>query len=151
MLNPDFHDILREFNAAEVEFLLVGAYALAVHGLPRATGDIDLWVACSPVNASRIMTALTRFGAPFLDIGLDDFTTPDIVYQIGISPRRIDILTSIDGLSFDEAWPERLEVPIEGLTVPVLSRRHLLVNKRAAGRPKDRADADWLEQTEPGS
>jgi hypothetical protein len=91
LLNPDFRDILSEFTAADVEFLLVGAYALAVHGLPRATGDIDLWVRSSPENAQRIMTALARFGAPLADVTEQDFTSPGVVLQIGIAPRRIDI------------------------------------------------------------
>jgi hypothetical protein len=145
LLNPDFLDILREFCAAQVEFLLVGAYAMAVHGVPRATGDIDLWVRCSTENAQRVMTALARFGAPLNEVTAEDFVTPGTVLQIGLAPRRIDILTTIDGVTFEEAWPEQTEVEIEDLTVPVLSRRHLLQNKRAAGRPKDRADVSWLE------
>lgn len=148
MLNPDFHDILSEFCAEQVEFLLVGAYALAAHGLPRATGDIDLWVRCSIENAQRIMIALTRFGAPMGDLSETDFQHPGIVFQIGVAPRRIDITTSIDGVTFEEAWKERKQVEIEGLVVSVLSRRHLLQNKRAAGRPKDLADVSWLETQE---
>jgi hypothetical protein len=145
LLNPDFRDILSEFCAARVEFLLVGAYAMAVHGLPRATGDIDLWVRCDAENARRIMDALARFGAPLTEIRAEDFTTPGTVVQFGVAPRRIDILTAIDGVEFEEAWPERTEVALEGLTVPVLSRKHLLENKRAANRPRDRADVTWLE------
>ena len=103
MLNPNFHDILSEFCAAKVEFLLVGAYAMAVHGLPRATGDIDLWVRCSEENAQHIMAALARFGAPLSQISAADFQTPGVVFQIGVAPHRIDILTAIDGVEFDEA------------------------------------------------
>jgi hypothetical protein len=148
LLNPDFYDILFAFCAENVEFLLVGAYALAAHGLPRATGDIDLWVRCSAENAPRIMTALARFGAPLGEVSTADFLTPGIVFQIGIAPRRIDITTTIDGVTFDEAWPNRKQVEIEGLSIGVLSREHLLRNKRAAGRPKDLADVSWLEVTE---
>jgi hypothetical protein len=146
LLNPDFRDILHEFCDAQVEFLLVGAYAMAAYGVPRATGDIDLWVRCHPENAQRVMTALARFGAPLTEVTAEDFVTPGTVFQIGVAPRRIDILTTIDGVAFEEAWPERTEVEIEGLRVPVLSRSHLLQNKRATGRPKDRADVIWLEE-----
>ena len=145
MLNPDFHDILFEFCAAQVEFLLVGAYALAAHGLPRATGDIDLWVRSSPENAVRVMTALARFGAPMAQVSASDFSTPGIVYQIGVAPHRVDILTEIDGVEFAEAWEARLEVQIEGMELSILGREHLVKNKRAAVRPKDLVDADWLE------
>jgi hypothetical protein len=143
LLNPDFRDILSEFCAAGVEFLLVGAYALAAHGLPRATGDIDLWVRCSEQNAQRVMTALAHFGAPLTNITAADFVTPDIVSRS--AARRVDILTAIDGVEFEEAWPERMDVEIEGMRVSVLGRAHLIRNKRAAGRPKDLADASWLE------
>jgi hypothetical protein len=146
LLNPDFRDILSEFAAARVEFLLVGAYALASHGLPRATGDIDLWVRCSPENAQRIMAALARFGAPLADVTEQDFRSPGIVLQIGLAPRRIDLLTAIDGVEFEEAWRDRVEVAIDHLTVPVISREHLLQNKRATGRAKDRLDARRLEK-----
>jgi len=146
LLNPDFHDILSEFCAARVEFLLVGAYALAAHGLPRATGDIDLWVRPSPENAERVMVAPACFGAPLTQIQASDFAVPGIVFQIGIAPRRVDILTAIDAVGFDEAWAARMEVEIEGLRINVIGRDHLLLNKRASGRPKDLADASWLEE-----
>ena len=150
MLNPDYKDILSAFNAEGVDYLLVGAYALAVHGLPRATGDIDLWVRRSPENAERIITALAAFGAPLSGIDPQDFTMPELVFQIGVAPRRIDILTSVSGLSFEEAWPDREAVAVDGIRIPVMSRRHLIVNKRSTGRAKDQADADWLEQSETG-
>ena len=140
MLNPDFHEILSAFNAEGVEYLLVGAYALAAHGLPRATGDIDLWVRPSTANAARVWRGLERFGASFGPLSLDDLVTPDVVVQIGAPPRRIDVLTSIEGVDFDDAWPERVLVPVDGLEVPVISRRHLIANKRATGRPQDLAD-----------
>jgi hypothetical protein len=133
------------FSAAKVEFLLVGAYAMAAHGLPRATGDIDLWVRPSPENAARVLLALNHFGAPLQDIQIEDFTQPGIVFQIGVAPRRVDILTQVDGLEFAEAWNSRVTIELEGITVTVLSREHLVRNKRAAGRPKDIADATWLE------
>lgn len=147
MLNPDFRDILSLFNDERVDYLVVGAYALAFHGLPRATGDIDLWVRCSNENASRIWGALTRFGAPLSGIKVNDFTTAGIVVQVGVSPRRIDILTTIDGVDFDDAGRERELAEIDGLTIPILSKQHLLQNKRSAGRPKDQADLAWLESS----
>lgn len=150
MLNPDYRDILSAFSDEGVEYLLVGAYALAAHGLPRSTGDIDLWVLASPANAERVLRALARFGAPLDDLSAADFTRPDSVVQIGVPPRRIDILTSVAGLSFQDAWPRRLDVVIDGIGIPVLGRADQAVNKRAVGRPQDLADAAWLEgKTDP--
>jgi hypothetical protein len=149
LLNNDFRDILSEFCAAGVEFVLVGAYAMAAHGLPRATGDIDLWVRCTGENAERVMIALARFGAPLHEIRVEDFHQPGIVFQIGVAPRRVDVLTEIDGVAFEEAWRDRTEIEIDALSVPVLSRAHLLQNKRAAARPKDLADVAWLEAESP--
>ncbi len=149
MLNPDYKDILSAFDEEEVEYLLVGAYALAVHGLARATGDIDLWVKRSEENAEKIMRALAAFGAPLSEIGEEDFMTPEMVFQIGVAPRRIDLLTSLTGVTFEEAWPAREEIEIEGIRIPVIDRTHLIQNKRATGRPKDLADADWLESSGP--
>lgn len=124
MLNPDYRDILSAFGDEKVEYLLVGAYALAVHGRPRATGDIDLWIRRSEENARKVLRALTTFGAPVSGLSEADLTTPDMVFQIGVAPRRIDILTSISGVEFDEAWEAREEVAIEGLRIPVISRQH---------------------------
>jgi hypothetical protein len=145
LLNPDYQDILSAFEEEGVKYLLVGAYALAVHGHVRATGDIDLWVETSEDNAARIMAALRRFGAPLHQTEERDFETPEIVFQIGVAPRRIDILTTIDAVDFDAAWSEREEVEVAGLRVPVISRHHLLQNKRATGRARDQVDALWLE------
>ena len=146
MLNPDYRDMLSAFSEENVEYLLVGAYALAVHGQVRATGDIDLWVKVCRDNAERVMAALARFDAPLHEVEARNFETPGVEFQIGVAPRRIDILTSIDAVDFDAAWPERREVDVAGLKVPVIGRRHLLQNKRATGRPKDLADAAWLER-----
>jgi hypothetical protein len=145
LLNPDFRDILSGFCEEKVEFLLVGAYALAVHGLPRATGDIDLWIRCSGENARRVARALVIFGAPSSSIGEEELEIPGTVLQIGVVPRRIDILTSIDGVDFDDAWRDRMEVDVEGIKVPVIGRRHLVQNKKAVGRPQDLADVARLE------
>jgi hypothetical protein len=140
--------MLSVLSGEKVDFLLVGAYALAVHGLPRATGDIDLWIRRDETNVKRLMRALSSFGAPLSDVTEKDFLTPCIVYQIGIAPRRIDILTSIDGVEFDEAWPNRKQIEIDGISIPVIGRDHLLQNKRSTGRPQDAADVSRL--IEPG-
>jgi hypothetical protein len=136
------------FNEEKVEYMVVGAYALAYHGLPRATGDIDIWIRRSNENADRVWRALSRFGVPLLDLTRDDLKKSETVLQIGIAPRRIDILTSIDGVEFDEAGPEREELEIEGITIPVIGRKHLLQNKRATGRPQDEADVARLEENQ---
>lgn len=149
MLNPDFRDILSEFIDADVRFLVVGAYAVAVHGLPRATGDLDFWVARDPENAGRILTALDRFGTPLEGLSALDLQEPGVVVQIGREPSRVDIMTSIDGVDFEEAWVDRVVVSLDGLDVPVLARHHLLQNKRATARPQDLADAERLEKRGP--
>jgi predicted nucleotidyltransferase len=145
MLNPDYRDILSAFNAESVEFLLVGAYALAAHGAPRATGDLDLWIRPSTDNAQRAWRALVRFGAPLEGLQQTDFSTPGTVIQIGREPRRIDLLTTIDGVGFDEAWGAKREIQVDGMTIPVIGRDEFLRNKRATGRHKDLADVERLE------
>ena len=145
MLNPDFYDILSEFERSGVEYLVVGAFALAVHGNPRATGDIDLYVRPTAENALRVMDALRKFGAPTSGIAANDFETLDTVFQIGIRPHRIDILTSLDGIaSFDEALEGHVHAVVGGHSLPVLGRDNLIRNKSALGRPQDIADVDWL-------
>jgi hypothetical protein len=144
-MNPDFNDILSALSAEGAEYLLIGAYALAVHGVPRATGDIDVWVRPSPENAERVMRALARFGAPLGGIRVDDFTVEGTVFQIGIAPIRVDLMTAIDGVKFDEAWSRREQREIDGLTLPVIGRDDLIRNKRATGRARDLADAEQLE------
>ncbi|MEM1041751.1 MAG: hypothetical protein AAGI91_03895 [Bacteroidota bacterium] len=145
MLNADYRDMLSAFADAGVEYLLVGAYALAAHGQPRATGDIDLWVRPSPENADRVLRALRAFGAPLSDVRREDFAQPDIVFQLGVSPRRIDVLTVIDGVGFEEAWADRLELVLDGIALPVISRKHLIQNKQAVGRLQDLADIERLQ------
>jgi hypothetical protein len=144
MLNPDFRDILSAFNAERVEYLLVGAYAVAAHGLPRATGDIDLWIRPSTANAQCVWRALERFGAPLEGMSAGDLEVPEIVVQVGLPPRRIDLMTSIDGVAFESAWRERVMIGVEGIEVPTISRDNLIANKRAAGRPQDLADVARL-------
>lgn len=148
-MNPDFRDMLSALCAENVEFLIVGAYALAAHGLPRATGDIDLWVRPSPENAQKVWKALQRFRAPLKDLTIEDLHSPDIVFQIGTAPRRIDLLTSITGVAFENAWAHRKSIDLEGLIVSVLGREDLLANKRATGRLQDLVDAQLLEKHQP--
>jgi hypothetical protein len=144
-MNRDFAEMLSTLNAHGAEYLIVGAHALAVHGHPRATGDIDIWVRPTPVNAAKVWRALARFGAPMRDLTVEDLSRPGVVFQIGVPPCRVDILTQIDGVTFDDAWPRRVEMKIGELTIAALGRADLVANKRAAGRPKDRADLAWLE------
>ncbi len=112
-MNPDYKDILSAFSAEGVEYLLVGAYALAVHGIPRATGDIDILVRPHPDNAVKVWRALKTFGAPLSQITEKELSTPGLVFQFGVAPRRIDLLTSIDGVGFEEAWDGRIEAQIK--------------------------------------
>jgi hypothetical protein len=146
-VNPDFRDILSAFAAEDVEFMVVGAYALAAHGLPRATGDIDLWVGTAGENPGRVRKALIRFGAPVDALAEDDLRRPDLVFQIGVAPQRIDVLTSIDGVNFADAWGCRLQADLGGLSLPVISRDDLIRNKRACSRPQDLADLARLEES----
>lgn len=145
MLNEDYKDMLRALVEENVKFLLVGAYALAAHGYLRATMDIDIWVMPSPQNADAVLRALRRFGAPLHDLTEADLQVDGTVFQIGVAPRRIDLLTSASGLHFEEVFSRSLIVDIEGIEihVPVLS--DLIQNKQATGRTKDLADVEALE------
>lgn len=152
-LNQDFEDVLVELARAGAEFIIVGAYALAFHGAPRATGDIDIWIRPTRDNAVKVHRALVAFGAPLASAGLtvEDLHHAGTVYQIGVEPRRIDIITQISGVTFDEAWPVANHASLGEHQLRVLGRAALITNKRAAGRLKDLADAERLEQLEPGS
>ncbi len=146
-LNPDFADMLAALVKSDVEFLVVGAHAMAIHGVPRATGDLDIFVRPSSENVARLFDALRIFGAPVDSHGITrrDLTTPGTVYQLGLPPRRIDLLTQISGVSFQEAWASRVVVDLEGLRIGFLGRDALIQNKRAAGRDKDLVDLRILE------
>lgn len=145
-MSPDFRDLLSIFNAHGVEYLVVGAHALAAHGRVRATGDLDIWVRPAAANARSVMRALAAFGAPLVDLTEADLTRPGLVFQIGVAPLRIDILTSIDAVQFDDAWNDRFTTTFDGEKVAVLSTAHLIKNKRAVGRAQDIADLEWLEK-----
>ena len=145
-MHPDSVEMLSVLSAAGVDFIIVGAHALAAHGIPRATGDLDIWVRPTRENAERTYAALARFGAPIEDLRPEDLVLEGTVFQIGVPPARIDILSGITGVTFDEAWPRRLVVEVaEGLQVPMLGRDDFIRNKRAVGRPKDLSDVAWLE------
>jgi len=148
VLNSDYKDMLQALLDNKVKFILVGAYAMGAHGYPRATGDIDIWVEPSVDNSRRVYRSLVAFGAPLHEIEINEatFTKPGIAFQIGAAPRRIDIITAISGVRFDDAYQNCQVVEIEELPIPILSRSDLIKNKRATGRDKDRIDADLLER-----
>ena len=146
MLNEDYRDMLQALADEKVRFLLVGAYALAAHGYPRATMDIDIWVMPSPENAAAVLRALQHFGTPLQNLTAQDLQKDDTVFQIGVAPRRIDIITSVSGLQFEETFAHSLAVDIEGIEVRIPSIPDLIRNKRASGRTKDIADAEALEE-----
>jgi hypothetical protein len=141
---PDFRELLALFTARHVEYLIVGGYALAFHGAPRFTGDLDVFVKPDAVNAQRILSALEAFG--FTSVGLtpSDFAHPDQVVQLGVPPVRIDLLTSITGVSWDEAWADRIAGRYGDIPVHYIGREQFVANKRATGRPKDVADLEVL-------
>ena len=143
----DFSELLSEFNAAGVRYLLVGGHAMAVHAIPRATKDLDLWIDATPTNAQRVYAALARFGAPLDAIDVDDFAAEGFGFQIGVAPNRIDVLTSISGVTFRSAWPSRVAARFLGEPVFVIGRRHLIKNKQAVGRPQDLVDVELLRRT----
>lgn len=145
-MNRDFVEILQELSAADAEFLIVGAHALSAYDRPRATGDLDIWVRPSPENACRVWNALIRFGAPLHDLTIEELSAPGITYQMGLEPYRIDILTEITGVTFDEAWVNRTSIETEGLRYHVIGKKELIRNKRATARPKDLLDVANLER-----
>jgi hypothetical protein len=145
-MNPDFADMLSALSAAGVDFLIVGAHALAAHGVPRATGDLDVWIRPTPDNAARTLRALVDFGAPLGDLSVEDLTRSDTVFQMGLPPARIDILSGITGVDFDDAWLRRVPVVVDGHALSVLSKADFVANKTALGRPKDLADIAMLHE-----
>jgi len=148
MLNEDYKDMLQAFVYERVRFLLVGAYALAAHGYPRATMGIDIWVMPAADNAEAVLRAFRRFGAPLHNLTKGDLVKEGTVFQIGVAPRRIDIITAASGLEFDQAFSRAIVVDLEGIAVHIPSVADLIRNKRASGRTKDLADAEALEDLE---
>lgn len=149
-LNPDFLDLLLQFRRNGVEFVVVGAHALAAHGIPRATGDLDVFVRPDKANAAKVVAALAAFGAPLAQHQVTevDFARPGNVYQLGLPPRRIDVLTSISGVDFTAAWSGRIELAVAGGPIAFLGRAELVQNKTAAARPKDLLDVQRLLELE---
>ena len=143
-LNPDFGDLLSAFDDRKVRFLLVGGYALSFYGRPRTTGDLDLWVEPTRRNAGRVLLALEDFGAPLVDLSLKDLVTPGLVFQIGVAPYRVDILTSLTGLRFEIAWRRRRRAHYGRIPISLLSESDFVKNKRALGRARDLADAEEI-------
>ena len=144
-MNPDFKELLLAFNAHNVDYLIVGAHAMAAHGHVRATKDLDIWVRPDQNNAERVLRALADFGSPVSDLSTDDLTRKNTIFQIGMPPLRIDIITAIDGVEFTQAWPDRLETVFGGVPASVISRHHLITNKKTAARLQDLADVQQLE------
>ncbi len=148
MLNEDYRDMLQILLDNKVHLLVVGAYAMGAYGYPRATGDFDIWVEPSPENSKKVYSSLAKFGAPLTDISEQTFTEEGIVFQIGIAPRRIDIITHIDGVRFKDSYESRELIEVEGQHIPFISKNDLIKNKRSTGREKDRLDADYLSRSQ---
>jgi hypothetical protein len=145
-MKRDALDLFRAFIDHEVRFLLVGAHAVGFYAEPRATGDVDVLIDPTEVNALRAYQALEAFGAPLLDLTPADLSYPGVVYQMGVPPYRIDILTEISGVSFEEAWQDHGTAEFQGLQIPVISFGALVRNKQATGRGKDLLDLDLLSK-----
>ena len=148
-LSSDLREFIHLLNTKSVKYVLVGAWALAFHGRPRYTGDLDIFVACDSDNAVRLMEVIDAFGFGNTGIERGDFSQENYVIQLGQVPNRIDILTGISGVNFEEAWKSRRKGSIEDIEVFVISRELLIKNKRAANRDKDRGDVKLLEKTRP--
>lgn len=145
-IGKDVRDLLALLESHGVRYLIVGGFAIAVHGTPRYTKDLDIWVECSTENAGRLVTALDAFGFGSLGLSANDFETPDLVIQLGYEPNRIDLLTGLTGVNFQDAYPQRVTANVGGLQLPVIGREALIANKRALGRPQDLVDAEELER-----
>jgi hypothetical protein len=147
-LNRDFQELLECFARHDVRYLIVGGWALAAHGVPRLTKDLDVWVWPESGNAQRIVAALGEFGFGDLGLTVDDFVAEDTVIQLGYPPNRVDLLTTPTGVDFDACWRDRLEVAMSGLPVPFIGVEGLRANKRATGRPQDLVDIQSLERVD---
>ena len=144
MLNEDYKDMLQILSDHKVKFLVVGAYAMAAYGYPRATGDIDIWVDHSQENSEKVYESLQEFGAPISSVSKDTFCEEGIIFQIGVAPRRIDIITVISGVDFQNAYAHKQEIEVEKVRIPFLSKEDLITNKEATGREKDKLDVKYL-------
>lgn len=147
-LDQDFNQFVALLATHDVRYMIVGGYALAAHGLPRATGDLDAWIWADPINAQRLLSALDEFGFGGVGIEEADLTSPDRVIQLGYPPYRIDLVTQISGVEFETAWARHIEVILDGVKVPFIAREDLIINKRATGRPQVIADVLRLTANE---
>jgi hypothetical protein len=146
MLNEDYSEILLALSRNKVRFLVVGAYAMGIYGYPRATGDFDIWIEPSLENSQKAYKSLQEFGAPLKDITEKTFNEEGIIFQIGVAPRRIDLITQIDGVTFKDAYTHKELVKIENLNIPFLSKSDLIKNKESTGREKDKLDVKYLRR-----
>lgn len=144
--NPDFKDLLNTLNAEGVEYLIIGAHAVIAYTEPRFTKDLDILVRPAQENAQKVYRALTKFGAPMREIRAEDFLDEELVYQIGIAPNRIDILTSVKGVTFEEAFADSHLIDYAGVPARIMGRSTLIRAKKAADRPQDRLDVEKLEE-----
>jgi hypothetical protein len=145
-MDKDFKEFIELLRSNAVDFLIVGAHALAAHGRPRYTGDIDIWVRPERDNLARLIAALEAFGFASLGVSVEDFLVPEAMVQLCYPPARIDLLTAIDGVSFDECFAAHVETTVAGTTLPIISIEHLIRNKLATGRSKDLADVESLRE-----
>lgn len=146
-MNSDFKDLLQLLSDEEVEYLVVGGYAVIYHAQPRSTKDLDIWLKPSAENAKKIGNVFHKFGIPLIDITLDDFANEELQYAIGMPPSMIDFLTSIPGLDFDQCWKNRIQTSTEEIDIIFLSKQDLIAAKKTAGRPQDLADIEELQRT----
>ena len=143
-LPPDFKEFLQLLNAHQVEYLLIGGYAVGYHGYPRATADMDIWIALHPINAERVVAALKVFGFDLPGLSADLFLKEDQIVRMGVPPVKLKIVTTISGVKFDECYPERIVDTLDGIEVNLISLKHLKINKLASGRYKDLNDLENL-------
>ena len=144
MLSRDFKEFIESLNANNVRYLVVDGYAVALHGYPRYTKDLDVWIEPKIQNANNVLNALTAFGFGSLDITADDFLEEGNIIQLGYPPNRIDLITSLKGLMFENCYPERVQVEIQGVLIDFIDIENLKTNKKATGRPQDLADLENL-------
>ena len=147
-LPNDFKEFLRLLRAHGVEYLLIGGWAVGYHGYPRSTDDLDVWVAIAPANAERVVTVLREFGFDVPELSTELFLQNDQIVRMGVEPVRIEVMTTISGVQFEECYRERLETTLDNEPASLISLRHLRINKRAAGRLKDLSDLEHLPQSQ---
>ena len=144
LLPPDFKEFLKLLNAKRVEYLLIGGYAVGYYGYPRPTGDMDIWISATPENAKKVVAALQEFAFASIDLPVDLFLKDNSIVRMGIPPFRLEVITSISGVSFEECYSERVTAMIDETEVSIISLHHLKINKKASGRFKDLNDLENL-------